>query len=62
MSLNWRNLNKVLTQLSEGDLLRLLNEERQGAKRVTILTRLHQRYCVVRADRERIELLKEAVK
>ena len=62
MSLNWRNLNKVLTQLSEEDLLRLLNEERTGQRRITILTRLHQRYCVVRADRERMELLKGAIK
>ena len=33
-----------------------------GAKRVTILERLHQRYNTLRVARERIELLKEATK
>lgn len=60
--MNWRSLNKVLTQLSEEELHRLIEEERTGQRRVTILIRLHQRYCVVRADRERMELLKGAIK
>jgi hypothetical protein len=38
----------------------MLDEELQGAKRVSILQRLHQRYCILRQTRERIALLKEA--
>jgi hypothetical protein len=60
--MNWRELNKKLNMLTEGEVLALLETERQGAKRVTFLERLHQRYTMLRAARERVELLKEAVK
>jgi hypothetical protein len=46
--------------MSEEDVLKLLNEERMGAKRVTMLQRLHQRYNTLRVARERLELLKGA--
>ena len=62
MNTTWRNLNAKLSLLNEEQVLQLLNEERQGARRVTILQRLHQRYTMLRAARERIELMKEAVK
>ena len=60
--MNWRELNKKLNMLTEGEVLALLEIERQGAKRVTFLERLHQRYTMLRAARERVELLKKAVK
>ena len=60
--MNWRELNAKLNLLSEEQVLQLLTEERQGARRVTVLQRLHQRYTMLRAARERIELMKEAVK
>jgi hypothetical protein len=60
--MNWRELNKNLNMLSEQEVLELLTAERQGARRVTFLERLHQRYTMLRAARERIELMKEAVK
>ena len=60
--MNWRELNRKLNILSEAEVLALLEAERQGAKRVTFLERLHQRYTMLRAARERVELLKEAVK
>ena len=60
--MNWRELNKKLNMLTEAEVLALLEAERQGAKRVTFLERLHQRYTMLRASRERVELLKEAVK
>ncbi len=60
--MNWRELNKKLNMLTEGEVLALLEIERQGAKRVTFLERLHQRYTMLRAARERVELLKEAIK
>jgi hypothetical protein len=46
--------------MSEDEVLRLLNEERVGAKRVSMLERLHQRYNTLRVARERLELLKGA--
>jgi hypothetical protein len=62
MRLNWRDLNKKLSMLSEEQVLQLLNDERIGARRVTVLERLHQRYTMLRAARERVELLKEAIR
>jgi hypothetical protein len=60
--LSWRKLNDILSQLSEEQVLTMLNEERTGSRRVSVLQRLHQRYTMLRCARERIELLKEAVK
>jgi hypothetical protein len=37
----------------------LLQEERAKYKRVSMLERIHQRYCTLRANRERLEILKE---
>jgi hypothetical protein len=56
----WRSLNSKLSRLSEEEVLSLLNEERDGAKRVSMLERLHQRYNTLRVARERLELLKGA--
>jgi hypothetical protein len=60
--LSWRKLNDILSQLSEEQVLTMLNEERTGSRRVSVLQRLHQRYTMLRCARERIDLLKEAVK
>ena len=60
MQTNWRKLNKEINALSEEQVLEMLTAERSGRKRVSILERLHQRYTVLRAMRERIEILKEA--
>ena len=60
--MNWRTLNQKLNLLSEDEVLALLEAERTGARRVTFLERLHQRYTMLRAARERVELMKEAVK
>jgi hypothetical protein len=57
----WRSLNNKLSSLSEEEVLKLLNEEREGAKRVSMLQRLHQRYNTLRVARERLELLKGAI-
>jgi len=38
----------------------MLNSERSGNKRISILERLHQRYNALRVSRERIEILSEA--
>ena len=55
--MNWRDLNKNLLNMDEAAVLALLNEEKTGAQRVTVLTRLHQRYTILRAARERKDLL-----
>ena len=60
MQTNWRKLNKELALLSEPEVLQLLEAERAGRRRVSILERLHQRYTALRATRERMEILKEA--
>jgi len=60
LTTTWRSLNNELSRMREEDVLRLLNEEREGAKRVTMLQRLHQRYNTLRVARERLELLKGA--
>ena len=60
MTTTWRSLNNELSRMSEEDVLMLLNEEREGAKRVSMLQRLHQRYNTLRVARERLELLKGA--
>ena len=62
MTLSWRKLNDQLSTMTEDRVLELLVLERQGAKRVTVLERLHQRYTTLRAARERAEILKEAIK
>ena len=60
MALSWRKLNEDLAGLSEEQVLRMLEDERITHRRATVLERLHQRYTMLRASRERIELLKEA--
>jgi len=60
--LSWRELNNQLSMMSEADVWELLETERFGEKRSSVLQRLHQRYNVLRVARERIEILKLAVK
>jgi hypothetical protein len=55
--LTWRGLNKIISELSEPQLFRLLNDEINGLKRPAMLERLHQRFTIVRAARERVEIL-----
>jgi hypothetical protein len=60
--LNWRTLNDTTNSLTEEEVLALLNQEREISKRVSMLQRLHQRYTSLRASRERIEILQEAIR
>jgi len=60
MKLTWRTLNREISTMTEDELLTLLNVERVGARRLTILERLHQRYSILRGARERKELMQEA--
>ncbi len=60
--LNWRSLNASLSEMDEDQVLALLTQERESERRISMLQRLHQRYTSLRAARERVEILKEAVK
>jgi hypothetical protein len=60
--LNWRSLNAIINDKTEEEVLELLNHERQTERRIPMLQRLHQRYTILRAARERVEIIKEAVK
>lgn len=57
MNHTWRSLNTILPTLPEEEVLALLEAEMEGAKRTTIITRLHQRYSLLRMIRERKDLL-----
>jgi hypothetical protein len=60
MKHTWRTLNNILTKITEEEVWELLQAERKGSKRISILMRLHQRFCVLRLERERIAILQEA--
>lgn len=57
MITNWHDLNAVLTVATEARVEQLLKEELEQHKRITYLVRLHQRYTMLRAQRERREML-----
>lgn len=57
MNPSWRDINRELKQYSESELTELINTEIRTLKRVTVVERLHQRYCSVRTTRERKELM-----
>lgn len=57
--ITWRTFQSNLPNYSETELLALLDEERLKHRRVSMLERIHQRYCTLRASRERMEILKE---
>ena len=57
--LTWRKFQSELPNYSETELLALLDEEKLKHRRVSMLERIHQRYCTLRASRERMEILKE---
>jgi len=48
--------------MTEEEISDALVLERATHKRASMLERLHRRYCSLRASRERIELMREAVK
>ena len=57
--LNWHQLNALLRTFSEKELKEMIDSELKGARRLSVVKRLHQRYCIVRATRERAEMLAE---
>ncbi len=55
--LTWKELNDQLADLTEQEVLDLLEDEKRHARRSTILVRLHQRYTTLRMLRERAALM-----
>jgi hypothetical protein len=55
--MTWKMLNDRLADLTEQEVLDLLEEEQRHARRSTILVRLHQRYTVLRMLRERAAIM-----
>ena len=62
MKITWRRLNEYMATFSEEEIMAMLEYERTHERRVKMLLRLHQRVNSLRVARERIELLKEAVR
>jgi hypothetical protein len=60
LKLNWRNLNENINSFSEDELKQMIYDELQDRKRSSILERLHQRFTILRANRERLEILAQA--
>ena len=58
--LNWNQLNALLRTFSEEELKEMIDSELKGARRLSVVKRLHQRSCIVRATRERAEMLAAA--
>jgi hypothetical protein len=59
--ITWRSLNEILASLNESEVLTMLELERVTEKRLSVLLRLHQRYNILRAGRERSEIFKVAI-
>jgi hypothetical protein len=56
---SWRTLTDNLSAMTEDEVGELLEQELEGEKRWSIVQRLHQRYTILRAARERNELRKQ---
>jgi hypothetical protein len=51
---NWQSLNRLMNDFTEDEVKEMLDDELgQQVQRTTFLERLHQRYCILRAHRER---------
>lgn len=53
----WADMVERIQGLDENEIKALLNYEIIKYKRNTIILRLHQRYCSLRRDRERREMM-----
>ena len=54
---DWRSLAATLTDMAEDEVKRLLDLEVTHYKRPAIVRRLHQRYSILRTQRERKSIL-----
>ena len=58
---DWRSLNRMITDMREDQVLAMLEMEKAGQRRTTVLERLHARYNTLRVARERKELLNDLI-
>jgi len=56
---SWVVMNGSLMTLTEEQILELIDHEKAGLKRKSLITRMHERYSMLRTTRERAELLEE---
>ena len=54
--MNWRELQRNFKTYTEADLQKMLEHEMKTEKRVSLVERIHQRLCALRAARERADL------
>ena len=59
--MSWKELTSALATMDEETVRAYLNHENSTHKRASYLTRLHQRFCTLRDEREREEILKGAL-
>ena len=59
---DWRSLAATLTNMAEDEVKRLLDLEVTHYKRPAIVRRLHQRYSILRTQRERKSILEGLAK
>jgi len=58
-NVTWRRLQKILPTLDEKTVIRMLEEEcKSEFPRLSIVCRLHQRYTMLRMNREREKIVK----
>jgi hypothetical protein len=55
----WRTLNDQMYGMTEDDVKTMLDHEVATRKRVTFVERLHQRYCTLRTNRERMAIMEQ---
>lgn len=53
---NWRDLNKTLHDFREDQVKEMLDHEVKFNRRKSVMERLHARFCILRAARERAEM------
>jgi hypothetical protein len=56
--MSWPDLQTMVMKATEDGCLKMLEAEKSGKKRPQYLLRIHGRYNVLRAKRERKDLLK----
>jgi len=56
---SYRDIMRNLTTMTEAEVQRALDAEMASERRLAVVERLHQRLCILRARRERDELLKD---
>lgn len=54
---SWESLNEHLKDLTEEEIVSLLTDEMLGKRRATTVRRLHERFTMLRAKRERADLM-----